>query len=70
MRFAWKFIQVIFKLILVFDAWGIFCETVLRWTSLYLINDLSIGSGIEIGKHNEGETKRHCADDTFQIHFI
>ena len=39
--FEWNFNQAVFKLILVTDGWGIFCETTLRWMSLDLTDEKS-----------------------------
>ena len=39
------FTQVIFKLIIVIDGWGISCEIALRWMSLDITDDKLIGSG-------------------------
>ena len=40
-RFWQDLTQVIFKLILMIDGWGISCETALRWMSLDLTDDKS-----------------------------
>ena len=40
-RLEWNFKLAVFKLILVTDGWGIFCETTLRWMSLDLTDDKS-----------------------------
>ena len=38
-QFQWNLIEVILKIILSIDGWGIFCEIALRWMSLDLIED-------------------------------
>ena len=47
-KFQWNFKLVIFKLILLIDDLGIYCETALEWMSKNLTDDkFNIGSGNE-----------------------